>query len=55
MRNITKNYLIEIKIFDDNDNQNDNIKNDDEAKDDKNISMPIVDLYSYAIIMICIH
>lgn len=44
-----------MEIFDDNENQVGNIENDGKERDEKDIDIPTIDSYSYAIAIICMY
>lgn len=49
LQNIAKNYFIEIKIFNSKETNPNNRKKNIEEEDKKNINLPIIDIYLYAI------
>lgn len=55
MQNIATNYSIKIEILDSNKSQAGDIIKDNKEKDEKNIYVPIADLYSYTITIISMY
>lgn len=55
VQNAIKNHIIEIEIFDSNNTNANNLEEDNGEGDEENIDLPIIDLYSYVIVMTHIH
>lgn len=52
LRNAARNHLIDIEIYDGNESQVDNIKEDRDEGDKEDIDVSIMDLFSHAVAMI---
>lgn len=55
MQKVIRIYIIELDIFDDDNSNADNVKDNIEKNDSKNLSLLIANLYSYVVAIIYIH